>query len=212
MLGFTSIVSSSLIIKYKHDDHCSNFCNYQQTNSFFVSRQKASILATEVQSIKSYICLSYMRNVLLDLIIAVCQTAQQKSTFCRHVPNLMQMPADKSRFGTLQMFQAWIKASNTYFLQENESKFYCYVLFTQHVHYVSRNKLDIWFLPCPWQRCDVVWSWRQYVCPSTCVSQKPHAKIFCILPVAQSYSDRSAIGYVLPVLWITSRFHVKCRE
>jgi len=52
------------------------------------------------------------------------------------------------------------------------------------------------------------------VCLSACVSQKPHVQISPIflymLPVAvaRSSSDGSAMGYVLPVLWMTSRFHI----
>ena len=50
-------------------------------------------------------------------------------------------------------------------------------------------------------------------CLSVCISQKHTVKIwrnFCRLPVAvaRSSSDDSAIRYVLPVLWMTSRFHV----
>jgi len=52
------------------------------------------------------------------------------------------------------------------------------------------------------------------VCLSARVSQKPHVQIppnrQYMIPVAvvQSYSDGNTMSYVLPVLWMTSNFHI----
>ena len=52
------------------------------------------------------------------------------------------------------------------------------------------------------------------VCLSACISQQSHAQtsrnFLYILPVAvaRSSSDNNAISYVLPVLWMTSCFHI----
>jgi len=68
--------------------------------------------------------------------------------------------------------------------------------------------------------CNVLWSASLYVCLSVCLfvcplaclkSQKPHIQISAhflyVLPVAVP-RPYSAICYVLPVLWMTSYFHI----
>jgi len=58
---------------------------------------------------------------------------------------------------------------------------------------------------CEWWLC-------LFICLPVClfvrITQKPH-KFLCMLPVAvaRSSSDGILIHYVLPVLWMTSRFH-----
>jgi len=50
----------------------------------------------------------------------------------------------------------------------------------------------------------------KYVCLSAGISRKPHGRTSpnFFMPVARSFSGGVAIRYVLPVLWMTSYFHV----
>jgi len=50
------------------------------------------------------------------------------------------------------------------------------------------------------------------VCLSTHLSQKPHVQnlhflYVLLVAVARSFSDSSAVGYVIPVLWMTCYFY-----
>ena len=67
--------------------------------------------------------------------------------------------------------------------------------------------------------CEVLQSAYRYVCLSVCLSVRSHvSKTTCLnfakfsvhatVAVARSASDDAAIRYVLPVLWMTSCFHV----
>jgi len=49
----------------------------------------------------------------------------------------------------------------------------------------------------------------QHVCLSVCLSAEI-SQTFCTLPaaVAGSFANDNAISYVLPALWMTSRFHL----
>jgi len=67
---------------------------------------------------------------------------------------------------------------------------------------------NIYFVPGRW--CKVL----RWVCLSTCMSQKPHVQTslnflyMSPVAVARFSSDDRAICYVLPVLWLTSCFHI----
>ena len=71
--------------------------------------------------------------------------------------------------------------------------------------------------------CKVLWTACLHVCLfvrlfafclSACVSQNPHVQNspnflqMLLVAVARSFSDGIAICYVLPVLWMTSYFHI----
>jgi len=80
-------------------------------------------------------------------------------------------------------------------------------------HYIKHSLEEaIPFLFHPWEECEVLWAVCLYVYLSNCVSQKLHVQtsqnflIMLTAVVAQSFSD--ARCYVLPILWMTSCFHI----
>jgi len=82
----------------------------------------------------------------------------------------------------------------------------------------SRREFNTRLVTSPRDRCEVLRSVCisvcLSVCLSACISQQSHAQtsrnFLYILPVAvaRSSSDNNAISYVLPVLWMTSCFHI----
>ena len=78
-----------------------------------------------------------------------------------------------------------------------------------------RDKARYLLCPPPLEGCEVLW-WV-FVCQSVCPlayleihTAELQQILLCMLPaaVARSFSDGVAINYVLPVLWMTSYFHV----
>jgi len=57
---------------------------------------------------------------------------------------------------------------------------------------------------------------KEYVCLVVCPLVQPHGralqKLLCMLPMAAAWSSSGgvAIRYILPVLWMTSHFHIYC--